>query len=569
MKKILYDKECSVVVSSCDAFSDVWESFFKLFFKYWPDCPFSIYLISETKKYPDERIININIGEDKKWASNMKVALKEIDTPYIIYLQEDYLLESKVDTKKVLELLEIIKKEKAAYLKLYPSPAPHKNFKDYIDIGEINKGGKYSISLQAAIWNKNILENIIIDGESGWDMEFKGSIRSKDIKEPFLSVHEKTLDYFYTTAIKKGVWFYDAVKLCEKEGIYIDPKSRPIETFGHCFIRRSGLLSMIQKIKRFAERIKKRLFLISMLPVNLQLLVEKNKQIKEFYSLRKKFFEFYDLITKKDISDFTTKHWDKLNNEFENHLRKNNIPFGFLRNRVIGYTMFVFSGGRAMETELKFLEENYNENELKKYLREEAVGLPIIMNKKYLTSHNSIRHLYHISRFLNKTKTNIDLLNSVIEWGGGYGNFAKIFSRIKNDSKNFTYTIIDTPIFSCIQWLYLSIVLGRDRINLIKQDNDNIVIGKINIIPLGFIDKVKEKPDLFVSTWALSESSVFSQNYVAKKDFYKAPHILIGHQDSSESLPYAGGIVNVVDGVRNNTIKESIDFIPGNYYIFK
>lgn len=251
------NKICSIVVSSCDAFSDVWEAFFTLFFKYWPDCPFPIYLISETKKYADDRVKMINIGEDKKWATNLKNALKNIDTKNIIYLQEDYLLESEVDTERILKLLNILRENNAAYLKLFPSPVPKKKFGGYEDIGEIKKGDKYSISLQAAIWDKKISESLLVDGESGWDMEFKGSIRSVDAKEPFLSVYNNALDYFYATAIKKGVWYYDAVKLCEREGINIDKTKRKIETFGHFVLRKTKIIVVAQKIGRLIKRKKK------------------------------------------------------------------------------------------------------------------------------------------------------------------------------------------------------------------------------------------------------------------------------------------------------------------------
>ena len=29
--------DLGVIVMSCDGYSDAWEAFFKLFFKYWPD----------------------------------------------------------------------------------------------------------------------------------------------------------------------------------------------------------------------------------------------------------------------------------------------------------------------------------------------------------------------------------------------------------------------------------------------------------------------------------------------------------------------------------------------------
>lgn len=312
-----------------------------------------------------------------------------------------------------------------------------------------------------------------------------------------------------------------------------------------------------------------KLFLMSMLPHNLLLILKKKKQVSDFYELRKQFFASYDFINKKDISKFITEHWRILNKEYEEYLRAKNIPLNFLRDKVIGYTMFVSSGGDVMKAELDFLESIYEKDDLSKYLAEEAVGLPILMNSRYATSHNSIHHLYHISRFLFKTGADLDSLKTVIEWGGGYGNLAKIFLRLRDKAQDITYVIIDTPLFSCIQWLYLSAVLGRGRVHMIKEGKDAIICGMINIVPLGFVEKVTIKPDLFISTWALSESSVFAQDYVCDRNFFGAGHILIAYQKSNRLLPDAERVHAIIGKKREGMINEPIGFLQGNSYLFK
>lgn len=558
--------KCSVIVSSCDSYDDVWAPFFTLFFRYWPDCPFPVYLMSETKKYPDDRVTTINIGEDKKWASNMKTALKQINTPYVLYLQEDYFFRSKVDTDNIIKLLNYAIREKVGCLRLFPSPGPDRTYKNSADVGEIDKKANYSISTQATIWNKDVLDSLLIDGESGWDFEIKGSKKVVDLKIPFLCVYKKAINYF-ATAIKRGVWYYDAVKLCAKEGIIIDGKRREIETRSRYFLRVSRLYSFYEKMNRLFSRITRKLSSISFLPFNLLLTVKKFKQRADFNSLKEEFFDLYKTINKKDISKFTTSHWEKTNKSFDDFLKNNGVPFGFLRNKIIGYTMFI-SNEKAMNKEMELLENKYSETELKKYLAEESVGFPILLNRKYVTSHNSIHHLYHLCLFLGKTKSDIDAMNTVVEWGGGYGNLAKIFLRLRGETRETTYVIIDTPLFSSLQWLYLSVVLGKDKINVIKKGDDKIVFGKINIVPLGFVDKVNIKPDLFISTWALSESSVYSQNYVLEKDFFGAEHILIGYQDSHKVMPDSDRIITTIGTKRADFMKEDILFLPGNHYVF-
>lgn len=66
---------CSIIISSFDGFSDVWEPFLKLFFRYWPHYPFPIYLITNYKQYRDSKVVSLKLGKDCGWADNLKKAL--------------------------------------------------------------------------------------------------------------------------------------------------------------------------------------------------------------------------------------------------------------------------------------------------------------------------------------------------------------------------------------------------------------------------------------------------------------------------------------------------------------
>lgn len=240
---------CTIVVSSCDAYSDAWYPFFTLFFKYWSDCPFSMYLISDRKKYLDSRVNVLQI-EDKKWASNMLEALGSIKTPYILYMQEDYFLKSRVDTKKILWYVEKMSEWDAGYLRLMPSPKPDRVFEADHSFGVISTGSPYRVSLQAAIWSVETLKKILRPGESGWDMEKKGSERSGVLSELFLSSYKPVLDYYAPTAIKKGRWMPGALWLCKKEGIVVDVSVRPTISLKAVLVGRLKNSIFVQGFKR-------------------------------------------------------------------------------------------------------------------------------------------------------------------------------------------------------------------------------------------------------------------------------------------------------------------------------
>ena len=62
--KELYSEDIAFVVSSCDKYYFLWDPFFKTLEKYWPDCPFQLYLITNSLDYQNEKVKTLNIGED-------------------------------------------------------------------------------------------------------------------------------------------------------------------------------------------------------------------------------------------------------------------------------------------------------------------------------------------------------------------------------------------------------------------------------------------------------------------------------------------------------------------------
>jgi hypothetical protein len=308
--------------------------------------------------------------------------------------------------------------------------------------------------------------------------------------------------------------------------------------------------------------VKRRFSKLLSLKAQYCLFSHKKAQKNEFMRLRSCFLPIYDKLEKQNISNFITDLWQ---NNIE-ELKKVFLPeppFDFLRNKTIRGTMFVDSGGKWLIKELSLLETTLTTAALQELLEEDYVGKPNFLNSRYLTSHNTVHHLYHIINFQEKTGIKINEYDSLVEWGGGYGNMAKIVHRIHNTA---TYTIIDLPLFSCIQWIYLSTILGEEQVNIIAEPNNNIIRGKINILPLSFINEQRIKSDIFIATWSLSESSRFAQDYVESTNFFDSRHILLAFQKSSRLLPDADYLGEIAKKRKLNI--EAIDFLPNNYYAF-
>lgn len=311
-----------------------------------------------------------------------------------------------------------------------------------------------------------------------------------------------------------------------------------------------------------SDAVGRKLRVLQSLKSEMRLAMSKRTQKNTFLHLRRNFSRLYQEVEMFGASSFVTPLWQKYN-ESAMKVFLPRPPFNFLRTKIIRTTMSVEAYGKWLAEERTFIERALPQSTLRELLEEDTVGKPIICDSKYLTSHTSIHHLYHLVNFQNKTGCKISKYDSILEWGGGYGNMAKIVNRM---NKKITYTIIDTPLFCCIQWLYLASILGEDKINIITHSQAPIIEEKINILPLGLLTRRKVKVDLFIATWSLSESSKLAQDYVHSIDFFGAKHLLVAFQESSESLPDAYRIKDIL-AARGATI-QAIDFLPGNYYAF-
>lgn len=290
---------------------------------------------------------------------------------------------------------------------------------------------------------------------------------------------------------------------------------------------------------------------------------------------KKNFWTIY-LETKKiysrtkgdyDFRKFIMPKWKQNMLEIERYFL-DNFSFSFLNNPVIKRTMFMYTFRDWRNIQKKLIVKYLGKTQAKEILREYNIGRPLLNDAEYISSGNSIHHLYHLVKFFEETKTSASDFKTIVEIGGGYGNMARLFKKLNNQ---VTYIIIDIPIFSFIQIVYLKTILRQDTVNLITRHDPEIKINKINIVPLDknllTLISGNINCDLFVSTWALSESNKNMQNLVKGLDYFKAKYLLLAYQKSNTSFSYSEEIENTNNNYQS-VYNEETNYIKDNYYLF-
>lgn len=235
----------AVVVSSCDYFSDCWEPMFLSLSRCWPDCKYPVYFVSNHQNIEaPPNVTFIRVGEDRLFSANLKLALLQIDADYIIYLQEDYWLTQRVSTSAINEHITFAESHDVDYLRLsFPYQLGTVVNDKYCQLPLTQK---YALCLQAAIWKRETMLKLLIDGHSGWDFEYmiqKYALQN-DIKVKAYCLREKFMSdgvqYVEGTAVRKGRWTRAAVLFLQENGFSYLLNKRKTEGL---------ILSFLQKIQ--------------------------------------------------------------------------------------------------------------------------------------------------------------------------------------------------------------------------------------------------------------------------------------------------------------------------------
>jgi len=213
-------QDVSVLINSCDKYADVWPVFFALFWKYWPDCPFPVYLGTNSRTWLDERVRVIKVGSDISWAETTLRMVSAVPTPYILWFLDDFLVWKHVDTPTVQSLFVEMKQLNADYLRLRPLPRPDWPVPGHPRIGQIRPGAPYRCALEIAFWRREVLMDLLAPGESPWDMEKAGSRRS-DERPGFYSTWKPV--FKRTNGLERGKWILNNLPRLKREGISIPP----------------------------------------------------------------------------------------------------------------------------------------------------------------------------------------------------------------------------------------------------------------------------------------------------------------------------------------------------------
>lgn len=167
--------QLAILVLSCDKYSDLWDDFFNLKEKFWPDCPYPCYLATDTRDYNRDGVKIIHFGNIRTWSICARKALEQIKEPFVALFLEDAFIYKHIDSSVIASDLDFFVKNNVDFLTLERNRMENKlKPEDQIipHIWRIDRHKKYGIDTSAAIWEKGFLiEALEKEDCNAWQFE--------------------------------------------------------------------------------------------------------------------------------------------------------------------------------------------------------------------------------------------------------------------------------------------------------------------------------------------------------------------------------------------------------------
>jgi hypothetical protein len=211
----------TIVVNTCDDYSDVLEIFFKAFEKWWPNCPYSIVINTESNQYVTSFPARVNTSQSNvntdDWGARLLSTLTDIESEFVLMVYDDFILEENVDSDQIQKAILLLEsQDRAAVTYLINTSLPLMTDDSESVFVPIKDRVEYRLNSAPGIWRRQVLMDYTSPGDNPWAWEVFGTYRTWGDGLSYYSIGPNQRDIFpynYSKggAIYRGKWVNEVV----------------------------------------------------------------------------------------------------------------------------------------------------------------------------------------------------------------------------------------------------------------------------------------------------------------------------------------------------------------------
>lgn len=288
---------------------------------------------------------------------------------------------------------------------------------------------------------------------------------------------------------------------------------------------------------------------------------EEKEKMEAFRAIVHRFQTPEDHTLKTDAD----RMWNRFKREMRDYVLEND-PRTFLRCRSIIKSISVPDSPYGYK-ELGYLRSRQDWKSRWEFgIEEDAWGHPHPYWCYSKSSGTRIHHAYHLALFEQITGIRFSDHQTVIEFGGGYGNMPRLMDKLGYQG---SYLIFDFPEFGALQHFYLGGVQmshgNLDQWN--RGEGKQCTVSEWRDLENAMV-QVDLSKSLFMATWSLSEAP-FAIREPMLNAVEGVKSILIAFQSYFEDL---ANVEYFKEYQQNHPqykwVLLPIEHIPGHYYLF-
>ena len=221
------NRNCELLISSCEAYSDLWDIHIKLLNKNWKNRNIVTTIVTDCEHTGkvDPSVSVFAAGANKEMPQRIKKALEKVQTDYVLLTLDDYYLVEQIDDQKIDRLVGIMEKMNLDYIRMFPIPKETNVVQGYKNLFWIDLSRNYAVNLYPGLWRTDFLRATVVDSLNAWDYEVSLTQIARD--EKILCVMSRGNDFPFLDVIRKGKILHKAKRYLDKEGFVIDRKVIP------------------------------------------------------------------------------------------------------------------------------------------------------------------------------------------------------------------------------------------------------------------------------------------------------------------------------------------------------
>jgi hypothetical protein len=145
----------------------------------------------------------------------------------VLYLQEDYLLDRPVRRAQLAEDFAYAFEHDADAFCLRARTKLERDFQPINDrFGVVPRDSDGRTRCQTTLWRRDAFLKALHEGETAWEMEARGSDRTRDMLALSYSTRENASLSYLMSGIVRGLWTREALAMCKEHGFNIEPHLR-------------------------------------------------------------------------------------------------------------------------------------------------------------------------------------------------------------------------------------------------------------------------------------------------------------------------------------------------------